>query len=166
MKDTFQNIDKIQIKVIDSSTLSAEFEQFLILKNYNSEIHFPGSNVNDFNQTKLEELKQYLDEEKAYVFGAYLGKILIGFIWGYPHIFFDEKRIFVNCLVVNKEYEKNGIGKRLLAEIEKIAINKGFDSIDLTVAPFNTNAVGFYEHIGFKSERIQMCKKVKDKIKK
>ena len=96
----------------------------------------------------------------AIVYGAYDKSKLVGFIWGYPRNFFDEKRIFINCLVVNKEYEKQGIGKKLINRLEDFAKENKYDSIDLTVAPFNENAVGFYNHMGFESERIQMVKKL------
>ena len=163
MKDIFQNTDSIKIVSINSDILSSEFEQFLKLKNYNSLIHFPNKDVNNFNKNKLLELIEYLKEEKAFVYGAYNKQELVGFIWGYPHIFFDEKRIFINCLVVEKEYEKKGIGKKLINKINEYASKNKYDSIDLTVAPFNKNAVGFYEHIGFKSERVQMYKSIGEK---
>ena len=115
--------------------------------------------INNFNEPERE----YLKEEKAFVYGAYNKQELVGFIWGYPHIFFDEKRIFINCLVVEKEYEKKGIGKKLINKINEYASKNKYDSIDLTVAPFNKNAVGFYEHIGFKSERVQMYKSIGEK---
>ena len=160
MKDTSQNIDNINIIEINSKILSEQFEEFMILKNYNSLIHFPNKDVDKFNRKKMTELVNYLKEKKAIVYGAYDKSKLVGFIWGYPRIFFDEKRIFINCLVVNKRYEKQGIGKKLINKIENFAKENKYDSIDLTVAPFNKNAVGFYEHIGFESERIQMYKKL------
>ena len=160
MKDISQNIDTINIIKIDSKLLLEQFEEFMILKNYNSLIHFPNKDVNEFNQKKMTELIDYLNEEKAIVYGAYDKSKLVGFIWGYPRTFFDEKRIFINCLVVNKEYEKQGIGKKLINRLEDFAKENKYDSIDLTVAPFNENAVGFYNHMGFESERIQMVKKL------
>lgn len=163
MKDISQNIDNINIVNINSDILLSDFEQFLKLKNYNSLIHFPNKDVNSFNKKKLLELVEYLKEEKAFVYGAYYGQKLVGFIWGYPHIFFDEKRMFINCLVVEKDYEKNGIGKKLINKMNEFAIENNYDSIDLTVAPFNENAIGFYRHIGFESERIQMYKKIGEK---
>lgn len=161
MKDIFQNTDRITIINIDDKSLLNQFEEFMILKNYNSQIHFPNKDVDSFNRKKMLELIEYLKEEKAIVYGAYDKEKLVGFIWGYSHVFFDEKRIFINCLVVDKKYEKCGIGKMLINRIEEFAKQNKYDSLDLTVAPFNENAVGFYKHIGFKEERIQMCRKIR-----
>ena len=56
MKDISQNIDNIDIIKIDSKLLLEQFEEFMILKNYNSLIHFPNKDVNEFNQKKMTEL--------------------------------------------------------------------------------------------------------------
>ena len=158
MKDISQSIDKSKLKIskINRDMLNDNYKKILELKNYNSKLHFPNKDVNSFNEKKLNELKQYMEEEKAFVYGAFYNNELIGFIWGYPHIYFDSRRMFVNSLVVEKKYEKNGIGRQLINELINCAKELKMDEIDLTVAPFNENAMKFYEHLGFVSERIQM----------
>lgn len=151
----------ILIKKINSDLLKEKFEEFIVLKNYNSSLHFNEGDIDGFNRKKTTELIDYICEQKAYVFGAFDGNNLIGFIWGYPRIFFNEKRIFINSLVVAKEYAKQGLGKKLIEVLANFAKEElGCNALDVTVAPFNFNAVGFYEHLGFESERIQMRMKL------
>lgn len=147
----------VDIKSIDTELLKEKFEEFILLKNYNSSLHFDKGDIDRFNRQKTEELFEYLRQQKAYVFGAFEGDNLIGFIWGYPRIFFNENRIFINSLVVSKKYAKQGLGKRLIDTLAQFAKHElDCDALDVTVAPANVNAVGFYDHLGFKPERIQM----------
>lgn len=147
----------IDIKTIDMGLLQEKYEEFLTLKNYNSSLHFDKGDIDGFNRKKLNELFEHLKQERAYLFGAFDGGRLVGFIWGYPRTFFDEKRIFINSLVVAKEYEKMGIGKLLVKRIGWFAKNElRCEALDVMVAKKNENAIGFYEHLGFKAERVQM----------
>jgi len=45
-----------------------------------------------------------------------------------------------------------GVGKMLIENSEQIAVKNNFRNMFLTVSPRNTNAVQFYEHIGWKKE--------------
>ena len=62
----------------------------------------------------------------------------------------EEKRIFLSKLYVSKEYRNKGIGKMMLEDCIKYAINNNKESIYLTVNKGNINSIGIYKHIGFK----------------
>jgi len=51
----------------------------------------------------------------------------------------------INQIIVDKEYKRKGIGKRLLEEAEKKAKELGIKVIDLFVSEKNAEAVNFYE---------------------
>src|SRR5699024_7018869 len=117
--------------------------------------------IDSFNKKKSNELFEYMDKNAAYVVGAFDDKKLIGFIWAYPRIFFIEKRLFINTLVVSKEYSGRGIGKSLISYLTSFAKkNLDITSLDVNVYPKNANAIGFYKHLGFEDERIQMKKEI------
>ncbi|MCH7396838.1 GNAT family N-acetyltransferase [Belliella sp. DSM 107340] len=60
-----------------------------------------------------------------------------------------------NSVKIHKIYilpntQGKGIGKKLLYEVQKIAVQNGFKSIYLNVNRFNKQAIEFYLYVGFK----------------
>ena len=147
----------IEIIKVTAGLFEEKFEEFILLRNYISSFHSQSDSINEFNRRKMEELVSYLEQQKAYVYGAFDIDKLVGFIWGYQREFFYEKRMFINSLVVAKDYSKMGLGRKLIDTLKDFANNElSCEAIDVTVFPGNQNAMGFYEHLGFKPERIQM----------
>ena len=65
------------------------------------------------------------------------------------NLFYD--RIEIEYIIVPKEYRKQGIGSKLLSEIEKEKIN----NITLEVRESNIAAINFYKKNGYKKEAIR-----------
>ena len=53
------------------------------------------------------------------------------------------------AIAVDPQTQGMGLGKRLMAETEKIAIGRGFSHLHLTVDIHNTQAISFYEDLGW-----------------
>lgn len=149
------------IKQVDIDMFKKYFNDILELKNYSSSLHFISSEIEEFNKKKLLEVYDYLEEEKAIIFGAFKNEKLIGYLWGYPHTFFNEKRIYINSLVVNKQFSGQGIGTKLLKKIEEYSVDNNYDSMDLNVVPSNEIAYNLYKKNNFEIERFQMRKVLK-----
>lgn len=64
-----------------------------------------------------------------------------------------DKSAFLGELFIEEEYRGRGVGSRLLDEIIKIAKNKGFQSLELTVARKNKQAQRLYLELGFKPKK-------------
>ena len=64
------------------------------------------------------------------------------------------KKLDVDQLVILEQYRGKGLGKKLMAEAKKIAIEYGCDRIELNCWMFNENALAMYEHIGYNRQRI------------
>jgi ribosomal-protein-alanine N-acetyltransferase len=60
-------------------------------------------------------------------------------------------RIEIEYIIVTEEYRKNGIGSKLLLEIEKENIN----NITLEVRESNITAINFYKKNGYKIEAVR-----------
>jgi ribosomal protein S18 acetylase RimI-like enzyme len=56
----------------------------------------------------------------------------------------------VHHLIVVHDRRKSGLGKILMAEVERYAKEHGIYKITLGVDNWNENAIGFYEHLGYK----------------
>lgn len=68
-----------------------------------------------------------------------------GFLW----CSIKGSTIHVNTIVIEKEYQGKGIGKRVFGELEEIGRNTGMNFIQLGVQGSNKRALGFYKAIGF-----------------
>ena len=63
-------------------------------------------------------------------------------------------KLDVDQLVILEQYRRKGLGKKLMEESQKIAIENGCNRIELNCWLFNENALAMYEHIGFATQRI------------
>ncbi len=68
--------------------------------------------------------------------------------------------LFIEDIVVDKNYYNEGIGTKLFTFIEEKARLLNIDSIELNVWNLNENALKFYEKMGFKVQRMQMEKRI------
>lgn len=76
------------------------------------------------------------------------GKI-IGVVTG--HSYYEE--VHVGDLIVLEEYRNKQIGRKLMEEVEKYHIGKGFKNINLTTYGFQ--ALEFYKKCGYEVEHIR-----------
>ena len=64
------------------------------------------------------------------------------------------KKLDVDQLVILEAYRGKGLGKKLMEEAKNIAIKNKCNRIELNCWMFNKDALGMYEHIGYKKQRI------------
>lgn len=70
-------------------------------------------------------------------------------------------KLDVDQLVIKEEYRGKGLGKKLMDEIKKIALDNNCDRIELNCWMFNESALKMYEHIGYEKQRIMFEMKLK-----
>ncbi|WP_428243625.1 N-acetyltransferase family protein [Gynuella sp.] len=58
----------------------------------------------------------------------------------------------VGTLIVDERHRSKGIGKQLMSECERLAIDQGALEIRLEVMEFNRGAQSFYETLGFQTQ--------------
>lgn len=63
-------------------------------------------------------------------------------------------KLDVDQLIILEQYRGKGLGKRLMDQAKKIALENGCDRIELNCWLFNENALNMYEHIGYNRQRI------------
>lgn len=110
--------------------------------------------------SKIQELGQYVKLQKATLFGAFNEGELVGFVWCYVHDYFDEKRLHINQIVIDKNYRAQGIAKKLLTQTEKHATDLNIKTIDLFVTEGNIAAEMMYEDLGYVTERRYLKKSI------
>lgn len=70
-------------------------------------------------------------------------------------------KLDVDQFVILEQYRGRGLGKKLMEESKKIAMENGCNRIELNCWLFNENALAMYEHIGYVRQRIMYEMKLK-----
>lgn len=115
---------------------------------------------------KCIQLKEYIGEEKAIVFGSVEENKLLGFIWAYEYPFReDTNRLYVSILHVHRQYRNCQIGKMLLEAVEEEAEKLNYSAVFLHTEAFNEGALRFYHRMGYGDERVQVVKELTERDK-
>lgn len=149
----------VQIINMSIADLKTHFKDFLDLFAENTRGHVTDQVIEDsYIKNKADETFDYLKKGQAILLGLFVNNKLAGFLWAYPRLFLEEQRLYINSLIIDKAYRGRQYGKALMDEIERIALEKNIYVIDVSTASFKTDAIRFYEKLGYKHERVQLRK--------
>ena len=86
----------------------------------------------------------------AEVIIAYAGERPAGFALFFHNFstFVGRRGLYLEDLFVRPEFRGLGIGKRLLTELARIAVERGCGRFEWTVLDWNEPAIGFYKRLG------------------
>ncbi|OCG16944.1 GNAT family N-acetyltransferase [Gilliamella sp. WF3-4] len=73
--------------------------------------------------------------------------------------------LYLDCLYLQEEYRKKGLGKRLIATLENFAFEKNINSIEWQTPPDNIIGINFYQAIGAKALDKKRFKLIVPKVK-
>jgi ribosomal protein S18 acetylase RimI-like enzyme len=100
-----------------------------------------------------KDVKKYtlkrMNKKEELFYGHKIGQEIVGYVTLKP-FFPGYKHCEVYWLAVKENYQKHGIGKKLMRFIEKVAKDKGFRKVCLYTGEDMVNAQKFYERIGYK----------------
>jgi GNAT superfamily N-acetyltransferase len=99
-----------------------------------------------------DDLRRWLFGERpcAEVLIASEGDEPAGFALFFPNFstFLGRPGIYLEDLYVRESSRGRGIGRRLLQELARIAVERGWGRIEWAVLDWNRPAIGFYERLG------------------
>src|SRR5437870_6867717 len=72
--------------------------------------------------------------------GAVVGTVMVGY---------DGHRGWINYLGVDSDFQRQGVGRALMEEAERLLRAEGCPKINLQIRTSNTGAIEFYRQIGF-----------------
>lgn len=107
-----------------------------------------------------KKMIEFINDGSANIIGAVEDDVIYGFIWIYTKIVNNVKRYHINYFVVDENKRQNGIGKKLICEVYKMAKENGIKKVELMVTAQNENAVNFYKKQEFEIERFLLCKEI------
>lgn len=124
---------------------------FVLEENFNGDLTYEANR-------SIENMESFINDESAYVIGAFDEEKLVGFIWAYKKMFNKKEKIHVNHLYVNGEYRRRGIATELLKSVIDYAKKNNITDIELIATVSNKNAINLYKKLGFEIERLNMHK--------
>lgn len=74
---------------------------------------------------------------------------------------YDGHRGWINYLAVDPQSQESGVGRRLMAHVEKLLIETGCPKINLQIRSGNTDVIAFYEKLGYREDPVvSYCKRL------
>jgi ribosomal protein S18 acetylase RimI-like enzyme len=86
---------------------------------------------------------------ELFLIGLIDGKVVATAMGGY-----EGHRGWVNYLGVEPALQKKGLGRQIMLALEKKLLEKGCPKLNLQVRSDNTEALKFYERIGYKQDEV------------
>ena len=101
------------------------------------------------NNAKKDIERKLKVHPELFLVGVEGNKIIATAMGGY-----EGHRGWVHYLGVDPEYQRKGLGRKMMEAIEKKLISKGCPKINLMVRNDNLGVVEFYERIGYKKDEV------------
>jgi len=101
------------------------------------------------NNPKLDIERKLLVDPHLFLVGEIAGFVIATVMGGY-----EGHRGWINYLAVHPDHRCNGYGKKLMLEIEQRLKNQGCPKINLQIRSDNSDAVSFYQKIGFLNDNV------------
>ena len=99
------------------------------------------------------DLSQDSQNEAAYI-GAFATTAEAPLL-GYAVLGREDRAGLLMWLLVDREYQRRGIGSQLLLAVSDCAVYMNFRMLRLRVRKSNTGAIALYESMSFKAERVR-----------
>jgi ribosomal protein S18 acetylase RimI-like enzyme len=105
--------------------------------------------VRPVNDPKKDIRRKLAVNPDLFLVGLAGGKLIATAMAGY-----EGHRGWINYLAVHPEYRRKGHARQIMSEAEKLLRNLGCPKINLQVRTNNTEAIEFYQRIGFSVDEV------------
>ena len=111
------------------------------------------------NEELKKDLINVLKSREKIILVIEVDNIIIGYV-KFKYNIKTTRSIWIDEIIIDKDYQKKGYGKMLITEVTKFAEKNNYQRIELNCWSFNKDALKFYEKIGFTQQRIIFEKEV------
>ncbi len=101
------------------------------------------------NNPRLDIQRKLKINPELFLVGTFDGRIIATVMGGY-----EGHRGWINCLSVDPDFQRKGLGRRLMRAIECQLRALGCPKINLQVRSGNLDALRFYEKIGYEKDNV------------
>jgi len=105
--------------------------------------------IRPWNNPERDILRKSKVNGELFLVGLINDKIIASVMGGY-----EGHRGWVNYLAVDPSYRKKGIARKIMSEIEAKLLSIGCPKVNLQVRAENTEAMAFYEKIGYGKDNV------------
>lgn len=112
--------------------------------------------MKDFKMPRTAHLKKLLGNEDFFVFVAVLDEKVIGGLTTYTlHQYYSESPlVYIYDLAVLQQYQRKGIGKKLIAAITEYCKTIGIEEVFVQADELDEYALDFYHSTGARGEKV------------
>lgn len=115
---------------------------------------------NEMCKTYYKNMKKFVKDGSAILFGAFNGEVMVGFHWGFETYVNNRKRIHSYFNAIEPEFRGQKIGSRFFVKLEEEAKKRNIYEIEAMCTYSNTGAVNYHLKNGFEIERLKVLKKL------
>ncbi len=102
-----------------------------------------------WNNPRRDIARKLRVQRELFLIGEVDGRIVASVMAGY-----DGHRGWINYLAVHPDFQRRGLGSKLMEAAQTLLLELGCPKINLQVRPSNENAVGFYKSIGYAQDEV------------
>ena len=157
--------ENIFVKKIDSNTLS---DLYTLHKNHNEFYRQSPIFMPNHDEDPKEDFDHWMKGEQKIVFAAYLDNKPLGYIRlqleGESIVSTDKQMMNITGAFVDQAYRNKGIAKKLLSEVMKWLIEKGYDFCGVDYESINPTGAAFWEKY-FMPYTFSLTRRIDERIK-
>lgn len=149
-------------KLLDSQDVMKDRDTLIELMEIILCENIPQNYPKTLAENYVDKIPGYIADGSAIVSGAYINDKLMGFCWGYELNIFDEKRLHIDMIGVNKDCQKQGIASGLFEIQKDVAKERNIKIIEAMTTKSNTNSYQWFLRQGFCDERVKVMMNLED----
>jgi len=102
-----------------------------------------------WNDPKLDIERKINVDPELFLVGLIDDRVIASAMGGY-----EGHRGWVNYLAVDSEHRRKGLGRHMMQAIEEKLLERGCPKVNLQIRSDNSEALAFYDKIGYKTEDV------------
>lgn len=107
---------------------------------------------------QIDDVREYLELDKAIVIALLDDEVMKGFIWVFPYEYYKKPCYLLQAVSVYEVYRNQGIAQKLFYCVEKAITTKGINDLYIWVDVENIPAMHFYKKQGMAEVGYQLMK--------
>jgi ribosomal protein S18 acetylase RimI-like enzyme len=105
--------------------------------------------VRPWNDPRADIQRKLGEQPELFLVGDDDGEVIATAMAGY-----DGHRGWVHYLAVDPNRQRSGIGRQLMAEVERMLKERGCPKLSLQVRSDNSGVIGFYRGLGYGEDQV------------